>query len=215
MIDTASWERMVDAELAHRDAEKMHAVLSGVFETGLMYDQPQEEPLRFQIGEMAIDNFGNLVTISRIKTDIYPLYGFGNDHWCHADWLTGIDPLNTGMLYDQPQPFYLRLQARRCGGVPVCLPRTLAHKTWLKGVFYNVYPGDKRYACIRREGIYEAARLADIRKPLPMVTDILTGWGLRCEGSLIVQNLTCVHPRSRKGYFQAPLEQASSVLHRL
>lgn len=178
VIDTASWKRMVDAELAHQDAEKMHTVLSGVFETGLMYDQPQEEPLRFKIGEMAIDNFGNLVTISKIKTDgPYPLYGFGNDHWCHADWLTRIDPLNTGMLYDQPQPFTFDFKRGDVVEFQFAFPRTPAHKGWLKGVFYNVYPGDSRYACIRREGIYEAARLADIRKPLPVVTDIFDGMG--------------------------------------
>mgnify|MGYP000323068366 CR=1 FL=1 len=176
VIDTASWERMVDAELAHQDAEKMHAVLSGVFETGLMYDQPQEEPLRFKIGEMAIDNFGNLVTISKIKTDgPYPLYGFGNDHWCHADWLTRIDPLNTGMLYDQPQPFTFDFKRGDVVEFLFAFPRTPAHKGWLKGVFYNVYPGDKRYACIRREGIYEAALLADIRKP--RLVDIFDGMG--------------------------------------
>ena len=115
VIDVASWERMVNAELAHQDAETMHAVLSGVFETGLVYDQPQAFTFDFNRGDVVEFQFA--------------------------------------------------------------FPRIPAHKGWHKGVFYNVYPGDKRFACIRREGIYEAARLADMRKPLPVVVDIFDGMG--------------------------------------
>lgn len=207
------------------DDGREHAKLHGW--SGLVYDQPEQEPLRFQIGEMAIDNFGNLVTISKIKTDgPYPLYGFGNDHWCHADWLTKIDPLlNTGlvydqpapkfsfplvidvaswermvnaelahqdaedmhavlsgvfetnMLYDQPQPFTFDFKRGDVVEFQFAFPRTPAHKGWLRGIFYNVYPGDTRYGCVRYQGQSEAARLADIRKPLPVVVDIFDGMG--------------------------------------
>lgn len=88
-----------------------------------------------------------------------------------------VNSNETGMVYDQPQPFTFDFKRGDVVEFLFAFPRTPAHKGWLKGIFYNVYPGDSRYACIRREGIYEAARLADIRKPLPVVTDIFDGMG--------------------------------------
>lgn len=75
----------------------------------------------------------------------------------------------TGMLYDQPQPFTFKR------GEVVEFKIHTARSAWVKGVFYNIYPGDKRLACIRREGVYEGAFLADIRRPVAV--DIFNGMG--------------------------------------
>jgi hypothetical protein len=82
----------------------------------------------------------------------------------------------TGLIYDQPQPFNFRR-----GDVVEFKMAFPSHKllegVWLRGTFYNVYPGDPRYACIRNCGLPEAARLADIRYPQVKAVDIFDGKG--------------------------------------
>ncbi len=81
------------------------------------------------------------------------------------------NPFETGMEYNQPQLFNFKR------GDVVEFKMAYGGVTWLKGVFYNIYPGDPRFACIRYQGIYEPARLAAIRVPVVQVAviDIFEG----------------------------------------